>query len=216
LADDDAVRSSLKSLPTWIWLVEAVGIGLLAVAGLTNGYIQALGLALGTALSLALPLGLMQHVLEERLGLKIEQVVSESIAAASERRLSGPAVPLVPEDLDLWPFAARAEPSPDCRMRLRLVSTSSTLSSSQPLEVMIVVTDPIDRTFSTDQKLQSIVDAEVIERAWPDDFTTGDIRTGAHVVEFYVAPLSGGPARRFGLAASAKFDYPAVTQAGPV
>lgn len=210
MGDDDVVRSSLKTLPTWIWLVEAVGIGLMAVAGLTNDYIQALGLALGTALSLALPVGLMQHVLEERLGLKIEKVVSESIAAAAERRLSGPPVPLVPEDLDLWPFAARAERSPDSCIRLRLASTSSTMSSSQPPEVMIVVTDPIDRTFSRDQKLQSVVSAEVIDWVWPDDFTSGDIRTGAHTVEFFVAPMSAGPARRFGLAATVKFDYPAV------
>lgn len=199
--------SLLKSLPTWIWLVEAVGLALLVGAGFASGFFQALGLALGTAFLLALPLGVVQHALEERLVLAIEQVVTESVAAAASKRLSGPSVPLVPEDLDLWPFTALAEPSSGSRVRLRLWSTRSAMSSVEPIEVMIVVTDPIGRTFSIDRKLREIVEKNVVAWMWPEDFTTGDVREGDHTVEFFVAALSAGPARRFGLAAEARFEY---------
>lgn len=114
---------------------------------------------------------------------------------------------MIPEDLDLWPFAALAESGRGSSIRLRLRSVGSVLSSVQPMEVMIVVTDPIERTFSTDRKLQSIVEQNVSDWIWPDDFTSGDIRNGEHSVEFFIAPLSAGPARRFGLAASATFTY---------
>jgi hypothetical protein len=93
-------------------------------------------------------------------------------------------------------------------------SFGSVMSSLQPIEVLIVVTDPIDRTFSTDRKLQSIVDQSVTSWTWPDEFTSGDIREGPHSVEFFVAPLSAGPARRFGLAARAEFEY-CLSEPGP-
>jgi hypothetical protein len=211
--EPNALSSPLKSLPAWIWVVEAIGIALIVAAGLISGYPQTIGAALGVALLLALPLGVLQHVLEERLEVKIEQVVSDSIAAVASKRLSGPSVPLVPEDLELWPFTALAEPASGARIRLRLRSASSVISSVQPIEVMIVVTDPISRTFCTDRKGQDIVSTSVIDWVWPDDFTSGDIRDGEHTIEFFVAPLSAGPARRFGLAATSEFVYRA---SGPV
>ena len=81
------------------------------------------------------------------------------------------------------------------------------MNSVQAFEVMVVVTDPINRTFSTDRKLQSGVSSRVTDWVWPDDFTSGDIREGEHTLEFFVAPLSAGPARRFGLAATTGFTY---------
>ena len=35
--------------------------------------------------------------------------MSEPVTAAASKRLSGPEVPMVPEELDLWPFAAQTE-----------------------------------------------------------------------------------------------------------
>lgn len=198
---------SLTSLPIWVWLAEALGVGLVVAAGLTNGFLQSLGLAMGTALMLALPVGALQASIEERLAVKIEKVVSESVLAAASKRLSGAAVPIAPEDLDLWPFTALTEPPSGSRIRLRLWSTGSVMSSLQPIEVLIVVTDPIGRTFSTDRKLQTVVEKSVTNWTWPDEFTSGDIQEGTHSVEFFVAPLSAGPARRFGLAAQAGFEY---------
>ncbi len=190
-----------------VWVVEFLGIALVAGAGFAHGYAQSLGLAIGVALLLVVPLGVVQRVLEERLATRIEQAVSESVTAAASRRLSGPQVPMAPEELDLWPFAALAEPESDSRVRLRLRSNGSVLNSVQPIEVMIVVTDPVDRTFSTDLKLRGVVEQDVAEWVWPDNFTSGEIRQGMHTVEFFVAPLSAGPARRFGLVASAAFAY---------
>lgn len=200
-------RSPLRTLPSSIWVVEILGIALVAGAGFAQGYVQALGLAIGVALLLAVPLGFVQRVLEERLATRIEQAVSESVTTAASKRLSGPEVPMAPEELDLWPFAAVVERQTDSRVRLRLRTNGSVLSSTQPIEVMIVVTDPAAHTFSTACKLQSIVEQEVAEWIWPDDFTSGDIRDGEHSVEFFVAPLSAGPARRFGLVASSAFVY---------
>jgi hypothetical protein len=197
---------SVKTLPIWIWGLELLGVGLVVVGGATSGYPQAVELAFGTALLLVLPLGVVQRALEERLAVKIAEVVTESVAAAASKRLSGPPAPLAPEDLDLWPFTAVAERA-GSQMRLRLTSTGSVMSSLQPIEAMVVVTDPIGRTFSTDRKLRSIVEKDVTDWIWPDNFTSGDIRGGIHTVEFFVAPLSAGPARRFGLAAEAQFEY---------
>jgi hypothetical protein len=64
------------------------------------------------------------------------------------------------------------------------------MSSVQPIEVAIVVTDPIERTFNTERKLRSIVSTSVTEWIWPDDFTSGDIREGEHTAQFFVSPLS--------------------------
>lgn len=200
-------RAQLRSLPAGIWVVEILGVAVVGGAGFAHGYVQALGLAVGVALMLAVPLGVVQRLLEEGLATRIEQAVSESVTAAASKRLSGPEVPMVPEDLDLWPFAVLIERQSDSRVRLRLRSIGSVLSSVQPIEVMIVVTDPVERTFSTDRKLQSIVEQDVAEWIWPDNFTSGDIREGQHTAEFFVAPLSAGPARRFGLVASSAFVY---------
>jgi hypothetical protein len=202
-------RPQLASLPVGVWTVEILGIGLVVGAGFADGYTQAVGSAVGVALMLAVPLGVVQRILEERLAARIEQAVSESVTAAASKRLSGPEVPMVPEELDLWPFVALVEPQPDSQVRLCLRSNGSALESVQPIEVMIVVTDPADRTFSTDRKLQSMVGQDVAEWIWPDNFTSGDTREGRHAVEFFVAPLSAGPARRFGLVATSTFVYSA-------
>lgn len=66
------------------------------------------------------------------------------------------------------------------------------MSSLQPFEVLIVVTDPIGRTFNTDRKLRTVVEKSVTSWTWPDEFTSGDIREGTHSVEVFVAPLSAG------------------------
>ena len=203
-----AMRLSLKSLPGWIWIPEGLGVVLIAAGALLSSYAQGLALAVGVALLLAVPLGLVQHALEERLAVTIERAVSESVAAAESKRLSGPPVPVAPEDLELWPFRAVTEALPGGRIRLRLLSESSVTSSGQPIEVSIVVTDPIERTFNTERKLQSIVSTSVTEWTWPDDFTSGDPRNGEHTADFFVSPLSVGPRRRFGLVASCEFVYP--------
>jgi hypothetical protein len=167
---------------------------------------------MGTALMLALPVGALQASIENRLVVKVEKAVTDSVLAAASKRLSGPPAPMAPEDLDLWPFTAVTEPL-GSQIHMHLRSFGSVMSSLQPIEVMIMVTDPIDRTFSTDRKLQSIVEQNVTSWMWPDDFTSGDIREGPHSVEFFVAPLSAGPARRFGLAARAEFEYHSPNEA---
>ena len=82
----EAVSSSLKSLPRWIWTFEALGASLIAVGGLLSGYVQGVALTIGVALLLAVPLGLVQHALEARLTVTIERAISESVAAAEWTR----------------------------------------------------------------------------------------------------------------------------------
>jgi hypothetical protein len=150
----------------------------------------------------------MQRGLEQSLGRSVAKAVASSIEAAQSTRLSGPWVPGIPEDLDLWPFEAIVQPQADGQIKLRLWSPGSVMSSIQPIDVQIVVTDPIDRTFSTDRRLNSIVERDVTSWLWPNEFTGGDIRGGRHHVAFFVAPISVGPSRQFGLVAEADFDYP--------
>lgn len=197
----------IQRVPPLVWFIEAAGLALVVLAWTREDFAQAALLEVGAALMLALPLALLEQGLEGRLTRTIERAVSSSIAAAEEFQLSGPEVPRVPEELDLWPFVAVVAPAADGQVDLRLASKGSVASSIQPIDVMIVVTDPVGRTFTTERRLNSVVQREVASFRWPDDFTSGDIRDGEHHVAWFVAPISIGPSRRFGRAAEATFAY---------
>ena len=197
----------LGKLPKWVWLIEAMGVVLVILAWRSTGFGQACLLAFGTALLLGIPLALMQQFLERVLTQSVTEAVTSSIAKAEKVRLSGSPVPQIPEELDLWPFVGVVDPRSDGQIELRLFSPGSVSSSIQPIDVMIVVTDPIGRTFTTDHRLNSVVNRNVTSWLWPNDFTSGDIRQGHHHAAFFVAPLSVGPSRRFGTAAEMEFEY---------
>lgn len=197
----------LERVPLWVWVIEASGVALVLLAWTRQDFAEAALLEVGAALMLALPLSLLEQGLEGRLTETIQRAVSASVAAAETFQLSGPPVPTVPEELELWPFVAIVNPGPDGESELRLESRSAMDSSIQPIDVMIVVTDPAQRTFTTERRLNSLVHREIASFRWPSHFTSGDIRAGRHRVAWFVAPVSVGPSRRFGQVAETSFDY---------
>ena len=176
----------LRRVPGWVWLIQTAGVALVMFSWASSGFGQAALLEFGVALLLALPLAFFGVAFQSRVIRTVEQALAE---------------------LDLWPFASIVTSSSDGQVELRLVSQSSVRSSTQPIDVMIVVTDPAERLFITERRFNSIVHSDVTSFRWPDDFTSGDIREGEHRVRWFIQAISDGPSRRFGQAAETTFSY---------
>ena len=132
---------------------------------------------------------------------------SEAIdSIAEDFILSGPEVPLKASDLKLWPFAGVPVKLPD-GVALDLLAGAKG-DGSEPIDIMCVVTDPKERTFTRERRLGSPTSRLLASFHWPNDYTSGDdIPAGRHKVDWFVAPVAVGPRRRFQHVASASFGY---------